>query len=81
MKLLIISAPRVSNLTQQTCSVEWQPCKAIQGSSLEYVLQLQGEQEYQKVSETKMSTFTVHIITAFGCTIICMIVVYISLLV
>lgn len=50
MKLLIISAPRVSNLTQQTCSVEWQPCKAIQGSSLEYVLQLQGEQEYQKVS-------------------------------
>lgn len=55
---MIISAPRVSNLSQQTCSVEWQPCKAIQGSSLEYVLQLQGEQEYQKVSETKMSTFT-----------------------
>lgn len=55
---MIISAPRVSNLSQQTCSVEWQPCKAIQGSSLEYVLQLQGEQEYQKVSETKMITFT-----------------------
>lgn len=53
MKWLIISAPRVSNLSQQTCSIEWQPCKAIQGSSLEYVLQLQGEQEYQKVRETK----------------------------
>lgn len=57
MKWLIISAPRVSNLSQQTCSIEWQPCKAIQGSSLEYVLQLQGEQEYQKVRETKMSLF------------------------
>lgn len=51
MKWLIISAPRVSNLSQQTCSIEWQPCKAIQGSSLEYVLQLQGEQEYQKVRD------------------------------
>lgn len=57
MKWLIISAPWVSNLSQQTCSIEWQPCKAIQGSSLEYILQLQGEQEYQKVRETKMSLY------------------------
>lgn len=49
----------MSNLSQQTCSIEWQPCKAIQGSSLEYVLQLQGEQEYQKIYRGEDTCFQV----------------------
>eukprot|EP00105_Crassostrea_gigas_P017957 XP_011435920.1 PREDICTED: fibronectin type-III domain-containing protein 3A isoform X3 [Crassostrea gigas] len=54
-----VRAPRVSNLSQQTCSIEWQPCKAIQGSSLEYILQLQGEQEYQKIYRGEDTCFQV----------------------
>ena len=48
-RVTLISDPRVSNLCQESCSVDWQPCTAIPGSSVEYVLQLQGEQEYQEV--------------------------------